>query len=302
MLLHLITYASLAVFALAVGYKAYSLWKMPPHLRWELYPVAHDKNASYGGSYLEETDWWNKPRYSSFIGEMKGMIPEMLFIKALFENNRPLWYRSFPFHFGLYILIGFLGLTLFGAVLQLFGATFVGGFTGLIAQVTALVGWVGLIVATFGAAALLHRRLTDEELQDYTQFSHLFNLGFILAALLLSVLAFGVSDRGFVLLRGYVAALISFNTAAPVGSGLVAVAILVGSLLVAYIPLTHMSHFFTKWFMWHKVRWDDAPMTKGCAMEPLVNECLKQPVTWSGVHLKADGKKNWVDIATEEIK
>jgi hypothetical protein len=63
-----------------------------------------------------------------------------------------------------------------------------------------------------------------------------------------------------------------------------------------------MSHFFTKWFMWDKIRWDDEPMTRGCAMEPLVNECLRQTVTWSGPHLKADGKKNWIDIATEEMK
>jgi nitrate reductase gamma subunit len=302
MFLHLITYASLVTFALAVGVRAYRIFSMPPHLRWELYPVAHDKNASYGGSYLEELNWWEKPRYNSFLGMLKGMIPEMIFIKALFVHNRPLWYRSFPFHFGLYILIGFLGLIGFSALLLLAGAGFNGGISGFIGTVTAGVGWVGLGMATAGAAALLHRRLTDEDLKDYTRFSHLFNLGFILATLLITMLTFVVADRSFALLRGYVAALLSFQTAAPVGSSLVAIAIFLGSLLIAYIPLTHMSHFFTKWFMWDKIRWDDEPMTKGCAMEPLVNECLQQTVTWSGPHLKADGKKNWIDIATEEMK
>ena len=43
------------------------------------------------------------------------MIPEMLLIKALWENNRSLWYRSFPFHFGLYVLIGWAGLLVVGA-------------------------------------------------------------------------------------------------------------------------------------------------------------------------------------------
>jgi len=302
MFLHLITYASLVTFALAVGVRAYRIFSMPPHLRWELYPVAHDKNASYGGSYLEEINWWEKPRYNSFVGMLKGMIPEMIFIKALFVHNRPLWYRSFPFHFGLYILIAFLGLTGFNSFLQIVGADFGAGLFRLLAQLTALTGWVGLGMATAGAAALLHRRLTNEELQDYTNLAHLFNLGFILVTLLIAMLAFVVVDPTFAMLRGYVATLLTFNAGAPLGSVLVGTAILLGSLLIAYIPLTHMSHFFTKWFMWDKIRWDDEPMTKGCAMEPLVNECLQQTVTWSGPHLKADGKKNWIDIATEEMK
>ena len=302
MFLHLITYASLVIFALAVGIRAYRLFSMPPHLRWELYPVAHDKNAKYGGSYLEEIDWWEKPRYNSFVGMLKGMIPEMIFIKALFVHNRPLWYRSFPFHFGLYILIAFLGLTGFNSFLQIVGADFGARLFRLLAQLTALTGWVGLGMATAGAAALLHRRLTNEELQDYTNLAHLFNLGFILVTLLIAMLAFAVVDPTFAMLRGYVATLLTFNAGAPLGSVLVGTAILLGSLLIAYIPLTHMSHFFTKWFMWDKIRWDDEPMTKGCAMEPLVNECLRQTVTWSGPHLKADGKKNWVDIATKEMK
>ncbi len=34
--------------------------------------MAHEKGkASYGGSYLEEPDWWTKPRHSSLAGEQK---------------------------------------------------------------------------------------------------------------------------------------------------------------------------------------------------------------------------------------
>ena len=32
------------------------------------------------------------------------MVPEMLFLHGLRTFNRSLWYRSFPFHFGLYLL------------------------------------------------------------------------------------------------------------------------------------------------------------------------------------------------------
>ena len=40
------------------------------HVRWELYPVPHEaQKAHYGGSYLEESEWWKKPREVSLLGE-----------------------------------------------------------------------------------------------------------------------------------------------------------------------------------------------------------------------------------------
>ena len=74
------------------------------------------------------------------------------------------------------------------------------------------------------------------------------------------------------------------------------------SLLVAYIPLTHMSHFFVKWFTWHKIRWDDEPNVKGGRIEILIQNALQSPVSWSADHVNADGRKTWADIATEEIE
>jgi len=72
-------------------------------------------------------------------------------------------------------------------------------------------------------------------------------------------------------------------------------------ILVAYIPMTHMAHFFLKWFTWHKIRWDDEPNKVGSAIEKKVMQQVNYPVSWSAPHIKADGKKTWVDIATEEV-
>ncbi len=48
------TCLALAAFAVGCTYKALRFAAMPLHLRWELYPVAHEKGrASYGGSYIE---------------------------------------------------------------------------------------------------------------------------------------------------------------------------------------------------------------------------------------------------------
>ena len=118
MLPYAVAYIAILIFLIAIAVR-FRMWsKMPIHVRWELYPVAHEaKRAHYGGSYLEEFDWWKKPREVSLIGELKVMIPEILFLVALKEHNPKLWIRSFPFHFGLYLVIGCTVLMMGGGVL-----------------------------------------------------------------------------------------------------------------------------------------------------------------------------------------
>ena len=115
-IIHLVTYLALLVFAVAVAVRFFRIQNYPIHLRWEIYPVPHEgKRSEHGGSRMEDVDWWEKPIHVSKITEIKFMLQEMIFIKALFEHNRKLWYRSFPFHFGLYLLGGFAGLLALGA-------------------------------------------------------------------------------------------------------------------------------------------------------------------------------------------
>mgnify|MGYP000718274675 CR=1 FL=1 len=105
-LVYVIAYLGIVFFLIAVAARFVFWSKMPLHLRWELYPVAHEGGgrAAYGGSYLEESDWWQKKREVSLLGELKVMVPEILFLVALREHNSKLWTRSFPFHFGLYLV------------------------------------------------------------------------------------------------------------------------------------------------------------------------------------------------------
>jgi hypothetical protein len=83
--------------------------------------------------------------------------------------------------------------------------------------------------------------------------------------------------------------------------GLISAEIILGSLLVAYIPLTHMSHFFTKWFTYHDIRWNDEPNLAGGKIEKKVGDALHYPVSWSAPHIRGDGKKTWVDVATADV-
>ena len=46
------------------------------------------------------------------------------------------------------------------------------------------------------------------------------------------------------------------------------------TLLMTYIPFTHMSHFFTKYFMYHDIRWSDEPNLRGGEIERKLTEGL----------------------------
>jgi nitrate reductase gamma subunit len=302
----IITYASVAVFVIAVVARFVRISSMPIHLRWELYPVAHEKGkAHYGGSYLEEPDWWTKPRESSLLGELKVMIPEILLLAGVWEHNRRQWLRSFPFHFGLYLLCGLIALLGLGGIAGAAGyeVSAGAGVVGrLIHHLTYLVGFAGLFLAFVGSVALLARRACNPDYREFTKQVDFFNLLFFVVTLAVALLAQALGDPDFVLLRGYFSSLLTFASVGEGFTGLMAAEVILASVLAAYIPLTHMSHFFTKWFMYHDIRWADEPNMRGSKIEKQVEKVLAYPVSWSAPHIRGDGKKNWVDVATSGVE
>jgi len=292
-------YTGTIAFLVACVVRAARYARAPVHLRWELYPVPHEQPARvrHGGSYFEEVDWWKRPRRFNLAGELRFMIPEMVFLKGLWEWNRTLWYRSFPFHFGLYLLAA-AGVLLVATALGTMAVSPVSGNT-LMMVLRGLYWTAGIgggVLAFCGSLALMHRRLTDKVLRIYRAPADIFNLAIFATTLAVVGAGYLAAGPAFPGALAFTRALLRFDTNVHV-PGLLGAGLVLASALVAYIPLTHMSHFIAKYFTYHAVRWDDRPNVAGGRLEHRIAACLAMRPTWAARHVGADGTRTWVDLA-----
>lgn len=297
-ILRLLTYAAGLIFVVGFAAKIIKYATMPMHVRWELYPVPHEGKA-WGGSFYEEVDHWKKERHKDHMAQYRFMVPEIFFIKALYEDNRSLWYWSFPFHMGLYLSIGGLALLAIGALLQIGGLPpEVSALARFFQSLTTVVAVIGFILGTVGAIGLVIKRMTDPELTEFTAGIDYLNLIWLGAIFVTSFLVW-IKDPGFSVAREYFVSLITFR---PMTTGMNSLHVINLLLFIgfwSYFPFTHMTHMVSKYFMWDKVKWDDNPNIGDPGMDSKIKKYLAYPVSWSGPHIGAEGgKKTWADVAT----
>lgn len=261
-----------------ISFSAYKAWKfasMPIHSRLDLYPVPKEAGrAEYGGSYYEEPEWWAKPRKISYLGELKDMLLEMLFIKKLFVNQRQLWWASYSFHLGIYCLFGWTFLLIISSIWPV----------PFLIYLTSLAGIVGFLLALFGNITLLLRRIFIPTLQKYTTPQEYFNLILILAVLV-SGLAAWFGDWLFVEPRLMISRLLSWQALDVQPT--VTLHLLLLSFMFIYIPLSKMSHYVGKYFTFHKILWENEPNLPGSTVEKELREAAAHPpqTTWSAPHI-----------------
>lgn len=290
-----LAYTSLVVLVIGIIARALKYARAPMHLRWELYPVPHEKGRDHGGSYYEELDWWTHRRETSMGSELKAMLEEMLLIRSLWRHNRPQWFASFPFHIGLYVLVGFIVLLALEAGL-LRAAPAGSPVRQAVEFWTAALGLAGLFSAVIGAVMLLCRRYFDPTLRSASCFADYFNLIFILSVLGSAIVAWATADPMFVQLRGYLAGLLTLSPSVAVAQP-VATEVTAVSLFMIYLPFTHMTHFVAKYFTYHQVRWDDKPNLGEADLQRKMVVNLRKRVGWSAPHIEPD--KSWAEAATE---
>ncbi len=276
---------SLGIFIVGCTWRILRYALTPVHLRWDLYPVAHEPAArrEHGGSYMEELNWWAHPQRRSLAGEVLAMAEEIIFLKAVLRNNRRLWLRSLPFHWGLYLLaVTTLVMIPLSAGLAWRPLTFLLQAAGL--------GGGGLLL--IGAAGLLFLRITDRELALYTSPLDRVNLGLLAIFGALST-AVASSQSGVTGAASLLASLATGRHAAV--TLLLGIQIAVGGLFIAYLPFTKMIHFAAKYFTYHKVRWDDAPRTEDTRMARRLQSALDYRVEWSADHVQTGS--TWGQVA-----
>jgi nitrate reductase gamma subunit len=300
--LQLMFYLSFLVFVIVMIMKALKISNMPLHLRWDLYPIPHEKGKSeYGGSYFEELNWWIKPKRISIANEIKEMGKEIIFVHSLMQNNRPLWVFSFPFHFGMYLLIGFVVMLVLSAILELSGTAVstasTTGFAVVVSYLTTVFGIIGWILASFGALGLLLNRMFNKDLRRASVRADYFNLILLLAIFVIGLVSSFVLEPPNAELRRFVGSLISFQAAGGLHTA-TAIQLWLMIILLVYLPFTHMAHFLGKYFTYHKVRWEDAANLRGNKIEMAVKEGLGYKINWSASHIKSGG--TWAEAATEE--
>ncbi|MCX6641722.1 MAG: respiratory nitrate reductase subunit gamma [bacterium] len=291
---HLLIYLSVLIFLTAVAARIVRIVRMPVHLRWELYPVPHEKSRSaYGGSILEEVNWWTKEREVDRIGEAKAMVSEIFFLKGIWEHNRGLWFGSWSLHFGLYLLIGELGLLALSGFLGAVGMQ--PEILALVTPIVTILAWIGCALGLIGSLIMYLKRLTDPKLKPFNNASHYFNL-LLLGAINVTGLIWVAADPEYAgKLVDFFAGLFSLN-ALPVLTTIGYTHVGIVLFFFIYFPFTHMTHAFVKYFTYHDIRWNDSPNVQGGKMGIEIDKLEHQPVTWAAPHVRADGKKTWVDI------
>lgn len=300
-MLQLFCYAAVIVFIVASLSKIIKVAKMPVHLRWELYPVPHEKGrAHYGGSKLEENEWWKKEHKKDRFNEWKEMGKEIVFLKAVWEFNRSLWIGTFPFHLGLYMMITNMVLLFIGGIFQLSGnnvSATSSGITQILYYLILAIAWAGSILGVFGSIRLLFSRIVDGSLRRHSSVSHYFNI-LLIGAIYLTVLLWLISSKEFVsTMIGFYTSMMSFSVINDFPA-IAAWHVLITSFFILYLPFTHMSHMYMKYFLYHFVRWEDGENIPGSTLSEKLGKQLAYPVSWSAAHIGSDGTKNWGEVVT----
>lgn len=288
-------YLAFLVFIIATLKKVITIAGMPRHLRWDLYPIAHEGPA---GSVFQRSDFWTRPRPFSLACELAEMAEEILLLKRTFLYNRKMWLFSYPMHVGFYLIIAWLGLVKLGAIIEIFTGLKISTASTLFwAQAlnafTVLVGAGGLILGLFGCLGLLWMRLTDENLRDFSSPVTFFNLYLLIALFAVGLAAWLVNDPSFVLARSYAVSLYTFHpmTLPP----LMTLEAFLFAVFLIYLPFSRMLHFAAKYFFYHNIMWDDEPLVVGGGLDKTLGGYLHYKTNWGASHLKAGS--SWLEQA-----
>jgi len=202
---------------------------------------------------------------------------------------------SFAFHMGIYLIVVMLFLSVLNAVLIIAKAPL--GVLNVFLAIASVFALAGYLLGSLGVIGLILKRAFDSNLRPFNTVTKYFNLVFLGAVFISGVCAWFSSPDFASEMSLFIKSLITLDAGVTLNFSL-ALHIVISLLFILYLPWTDMIHFIAKYFTYHEIRWDDAPQDEKMTRE--LRSLLAQPVSWSAAHIKADGKKNWVDITSKK--
>jgi nitrate reductase gamma subunit len=298
-LIIVLTYIAYVFIVAVYTVKVVAWLRLPPHIRWDLYPVIHEENYRYGGSYYEQQEWWTKPRPKNTGRSLFYALKDNFYMGEYYKRNRPYWAVLLPWHLGFIFIITFHVLCFFAAVAMFGGLDIAAGSAHVAGRVfyyiLLVTGGIAFATGTFGSLGMPIVRLVDRGLRSYSIPMNYFNYLFFLVVYGSGLYAWLVLDPTFEEYRTYWMGLITLTP--PELHPVTLIHICLFDLFLIYLPFTRSTHYITRILAYFFIRWDDEPNRRGSKMEKQINGLLGQKLSWEGKHIPAG--KSWVEAAME---
>ena len=298
-LLIILTYVAYVFIVVMYTVKARAWLKMPTHIRWDLYPVIHEENYQYGGSYYEQPEWWKKPRSQHRLRSLFYALKDNLYMGEYFKRHRSYWLALLPWHLGFIFIITFHILCFFAA-LTLLGGIDISAASAqqggrIFYYLLLATGGIAFIAGTFGCIGMPLIRIINHGLKMYATPYNFFNYIFFFLVYASGLYSWIALDPTLAEYRTYWLGLITLSPP-HLHAGTI-LHIILFDLFLIYLPFTRSLHYITRVFAYYFIRWDDEPNTCGSALEARLTSLLSQKVSWEGKHI---GKgKSWAEAAAE---
>ena len=286
------------VFIVAVYTIKVRKWlKQPVHIRWDLYPVIHEEQYRYGGSYYEKQDWWTHPRPKNTGRSLWYALKDNFYMGEYFKRNPLYWLFLLPWH------LGFIFIILFHITCFFAAAAMVGGVTisavspqaagQVIYGILIVFAVIAFIVGTFGCIGMPIIKMADRGLRTYSMPMNYFNYIFFLVVYVSGLYSWLALDPSLNEYRTYWVGLITLTP--PVLHPATIFHIILFDLFLIYLPFTRSTHYITRLTAYFKIRWDDEPNLRGSELEKKLNKLLDQKLSWGAPHIEKG--KSWVEAA-----
>jgi nitrate reductase gamma subunit len=298
--LALFTYFAYVFIIVFYSVKAFKYLGLPVHLRWELYPVIHEKGFLYGGSKYESLNWWEEGRKQRSLRGFLFLLKEYLHLGEYYHRHRSYWFVLYPWHVGFILIITFHILCFFGGVLIVSGILISADSSSTIGilfyYTTLITGVVSFISGAFGSIGLFLKRSSDNDLKIYASPLNYFSYLFTFVVFLSGFYAWAFSDPTLAEYREFWVGLITLQYVGVMPA--TAIHIIIFDLFLVYLPFTRSFHYVTRFFAYFLIRWEDTPNVRGSELEKKLQEMFKQKITWSAPHIKPG--QTWEEAAKDK--